>query len=70
MYQGCIQKWAKTRDAERAFRFLKKDFTEALILLNFNPQDPIILQTNASRLAITAILNQYDGFGILHAVNF
>jgi len=63
------RKWEWTRDAELAFRKLKKAFTVAPILQHFNPQKPIILQTDASGLAIAGILNQYDGFGILRPVN-
>jgi len=64
------RKWEWTRYAELAFRKLKKAFTEAPILQHFNPQQPIILQTDASGLTIAGILNQYDGFGILSLVNF
>jgi hypothetical protein len=64
------RKWEWTRDAELAFRILKKAFTEAPILQHFNQQKPIILHTDASGLVITSILNQYDGFGILRPVNF
>jgi len=64
------RKWEWTRDAEIAFRKLKKAFTEAPILQQFTPQRPIILQTDASGFAIAGILNQYDGFRILRPVNF
>jgi hypothetical protein len=49
-----------TRNAELAFRKLKKAFTEAPIIQHFNTQKPIFLQTNASGFAIAGILNQYD----------
>jgi len=48
----------------------QKAFAEAPIPQHFNPQKPIILQTDASGFAITGILNQYDGFVILRPVNF
>jgi hypothetical protein len=63
------QQWERSRDAELAFRKRKKAFTEAPILQHINPQTPSILQTDASGFAIAAILNQYDGFGILRPVN-
>jgi len=63
-------KWEWTREAELAFRNLKKAFTEAPILQHFDPAKPIILQTDASGFAIAGILNQYDGFGTLWPVNF
>jgi len=63
-------KWEWTRQDELRFRKLKRTFTEAPILQHFNPAKPIILQTDASGFAIAAILNQYDGFGVLRPVNF
>jgi hypothetical protein len=64
------RKWEWTRDAKLAFRKFKKAFTEAPIHQHFNPQKPIILQTDASGFAIASILNLYAGFGIHRAVNF
>ena len=69
MTQGS-REWEWTRDAALAFRKLKKAFTVAPIFQHFDPQKPIILQTDASGFAIAGILNQYDGFGILRPVNF
>jgi len=63
-------KWEWTRQAELAFRKLKRTFTEAPILQHFDPAKPIILQTDASGFAIAGILNLYDGFGVLWPVNF
>jgi hypothetical protein len=53
-------KWEWTRDAELEFRKLKRAFTDAPILNNFDPAKPIILETDASGFAIAGILNQYD----------
>jgi hypothetical protein len=47
-----------TREAELAFRKLKRTFTEAPILQHFDPAKPIILQTDPSGFAIAGILNQ------------
>jgi hypothetical protein len=63
-------KWEWTRQAEFAFRKLKRTFTEAPILQHFDLAKPIILQTDASGFAIAGILNQYNGFGVLRQVNF
>jgi len=63
-------KWEWTRQADLAFRKLKRTFTEAPILQHFNPAKPIILQTDASRFTIAGIFNQYDCFGVLRPVNF
>ena len=50
-------KWEWTRDAELAFRKLKRLFGETPILQHFDPAKPIILQTDASGFAIAGILN-------------
>jgi len=63
-------KWEWTREAELAFRKLKRTFTEAPILQHFDPAKPIILQTDASGFAIAGILNQYDVLGVLRPGNF
>jgi len=63
-------RWEWMRDAELAFRKLKKAFAEALIHQHFDPTKPIILQTDASGFPIAGILNQYDGFGTHRPVNF
>jgi hypothetical protein len=67
---GGSAKWEWSREAELAFRKLKRTFTEAPILLHFDPAKPIILQTNASGFATAGILIQYDVFGVLRPVNF
>ena len=64
------KKWEWTRDADVAFQKLKRAFIEAPILQHFNPEKPIILQTDASGFAIAGILNQYDGFGVLRPTSF
>jgi hypothetical protein len=47
-----------TRQAELAFRKLKRTFAQAPIIQHFNPAKPIILQTDASAFGIEGILNQ------------
>ena len=59
-----------TRDAKLAFRRFKSAFTDSPILNHFDPAKPMILQTDASCVAIAGIVHQYDGFGILRLVNF
>jgi len=63
-------KWEWTREAELAFRKLKRIFTEAPMLQHFDPAKPIILQMDTSGFAIAGILNQYDVVGVLRPVNF
>ena len=67
---GRETKWEWIRDAELAFRKLKRLFGEAPILQHFDPAKPIILQTDASGFAIAGILNQYDRFGVLRPTSF
>jgi len=62
-------KWEWTRQAELAFRKLRRTFTEAPLFQHFNPAKRIILQKDESGFAIAGILNQYDGFGGLRPVN-
>jgi len=64
-----LPKWEWTREAELAFRKLKRTFTEAPILQYFDPGKLIILLTDASGFAIAGILNQYDDFGTVRPVN-
>jgi hypothetical protein len=66
---GGSAKWEWTREAELAFRKLKRIFTEAPILQHVHPAKPLILQLDASGFAIAGILNQYDVFGVLRPVN-
>jgi hypothetical protein len=67
---GGSAKWEWTREAELAFRKLKRPFTETLILEHFDPAKAIILQTDGCGFAIAGILNLYDVFGVLRPVNF
>jgi hypothetical protein len=48
---------------------LKKAFTDAPILNDFNLSLPIILQTDARGFTIAGVFNEYDSFGILGPVN-
>jgi hypothetical protein len=63
-------KWEWTREAELAFRKLKRTFTESPILQHYDPAKPIILHTDASVFAIAGILNQHDVLGVLRTGNF
>jgi hypothetical protein len=53
-----LPKWEWTGEAELAFRKLKRAFIKAPIHQHFDPAKPIILQTDASGVAIAGILNQ------------
>lgn len=56
-------KW--TDAAEAAFNFMKKMFTTAPILLQFDPVRATILETDSSGWATGGVLMQYDDDGLL-----
>src|SRR5947209_18428379 len=64
------RKFEWTHQADLAFHKLKRAFTDAPILMHFDLNKPIILQTDASGFAIARILCQFDGFGIFRPVAF
>ena len=65
-----LPEWKSTREAELAFRNLKKAFTDHLILQHFDSAKPRNLETNATGFAIACILNYNHGFRTLRPVNF
>jgi transposase InsO family protein len=62
--------WKWTKMAEEAFQELKSRFTTAPILMTFDPDKKIVLETDASDYAIGACLNQVDDQGKLHPVMY
>jgi len=62
--------WAWNQHAEEAFQELKKRFTSAPILAHFDPEKPLIIETDASDFAIGAVLSQRDEENRLHPVAF
>ena len=53
-----------------SFERLKLAFCETLLLEQFQPQDPIYLETDASNFAISGILSQKDSIGHKHPIAF
>jgi hypothetical protein len=53
-----------------AFNELKTGFTSDPILAHFDPQKPVIIETDASDFALGAVLSQRDGEKCLHPVAF
>jgi len=49
-----------TEKAQKAFELLKEQFTSEPILIIFNPEKPITIETNASDFAIGAVASQPD----------
>jgi transposase InsO family protein len=68
--KGDGRNWNWTPEAEQAFTELKKRFTIAPILAHFDPQRPVIVETDASDFALGAVLSQRDDENRLHPVAF
>jgi len=64
------KEWGWNQEVEAAFRELKNRFTTAPILAHFNPQKPVIIETDASDFALGAVLSQRNNEGRLHPVAF
>jgi len=54
------EKWSWNPEAGKAFNELKKRFTMAPILANFDAQRPVIIETDALDFALGAVLSQKD----------
>src|SRR5258705_6110850 len=59
-----------TTQTESAFQALKQAFTTAPILQHFDPEKPIIVETDASDYVSAGILSQKDEEGRLHPIAF
>src|SRR5882724_4038611 len=58
-------------DHTKAFETLKAAFTQAPILAHFNPNNPIVIETDASDYPITAIISQISpDDGDIHPITF
>ena len=49
---------------DTAFQILKQAFTEAPVLRHYDPEDMIVLESDASDYAVAGILSQYDKEGV------
>jgi hypothetical protein len=57
-------------DQRRAFAELKVAFTTVPVLVHFDFEKEIVLETDASSYVAAGVLSQYDDQGILHPVAF
>ena len=64
------QKFEWSSEAQKAFNELKKRFTSQPILVSFDPEKPITLETDASDRAIEACISQSDNKRCLQPVAF
>src|SRR5882724_224993 len=63
--------FAWSPDHTKAFEMLKTAFTQAPILVHFNPNNPIVVETDASDYAIAAIISQISpDDGNIHPIAF
>src|SRR5882724_1283006 len=63
--------FAWSPDHTKAFETLKTAFTQAPILAHFNPDNPIVVETDASDYAIAAIISQISpDDGDIHPIAF
>lgn len=53
-----------------AFEYLKKAFTDTPVLVYYDPEKHLILESDASDHTIAAILSQYGDDGFLHPIVF
>jgi Reverse transcriptase (RNA-dependent DNA polymerase)/RNase H-like domain found in reverse transcriptase len=60
--------WAFTEECHTAFELLKKVFTSAPILSHWVPDQPLVVETDASDYALSAILSMFNMSGELHLV--
>ena len=59
-----------TDKCQQAFETLKKAFTSELILMHFDPDRPIIVETDASDYVSGGILSQYDNENVLRPIAY
>src|SRR3979490_59633 len=62
--------WAWTEDCQKSFDYLKAAFTSAPILAHWEPDLPLIVETDTSDYALAAILSTITSEGKLHPLAF
>jgi len=62
--------WTWNEEAEEAFQDPKKRFTTAPILTHFDPEKPVVIETDTLDFAIGAVLSQCDKENRLHPISF
>ena len=63
-------KFSWTSDCQQTFNTMKKAFTSDLILMHFDPDKKIVVETDASDFVSAGILSQYDEKDILRPVAY
>ena len=62
--------WNFTDEAGKSFNALKTAFTSAPVLVNWEPNKPLIVETDASDYALAAILSIISDFSNIHPIAF
>ena len=62
--------WNFTDEAWKSFNALKATFTSALVLMNWEPDKPLIIKMDASNYALGAIHSIISDSGDIHPVTF
>ena len=65
--ENMARKFSWNKEAQAAFEGLKMAFTTAPILMHFNPEQPTILEADASTHALGAVISQLDPEGKMHS---
>ena len=68
--ENMARKFSWGKEAQTAFKRLKTEFTTAPILMHFNPEQPTILEADASTHALRAVISQLDPEGKMHPIAF
>lgn len=68
--ENTSQKFEWTIEAQEAFSELRRAFTTAPILQNFDPESPAILEADASDFALGAVVSQKGKDGRVHPIAF
>jgi len=62
--------WDWTNKVDSAFRALKMAFTEAPVLMHWSPDNPMLVETDASDYAIAGIISSITSDGEIHPIAF
>ena len=60
--------WVFSDDCCKCFEFLKNSFTTAPILVHWEPDLPLVMETDASDYALAAIISMHTLEGKLHPI--
>jgi hypothetical protein len=68
--ENLARRFTWDRKAQEAFDGLREAFTTAPVLQHFDETKPVVLEADASDLALGAVISQYGDDGLLHPVAF